>query len=29
MYADSDDPAQGYRHDHAQRSDPIPRRVPT
>ncbi len=26
--ADSDDPAQGYRHDHAHRSDLIPRGIP-
>src|SRR3546814_5187043 len=26
--ADSDDPAQGYRHDHAHRSDLIPRGLP-
>jgi hypothetical protein len=28
MSADSDDPAQGYRHDHAHHSDLIPRGVP-
>ena len=26
--AESDDPAQGYRHDHAHRSDLIPRGIP-
>jgi hypothetical protein len=26
--ADSDDPAQGYRYDHAHRTDLIPRGVP-
>ncbi|OWQ98940.1 hypothetical protein CDQ92_01780 [Sphingopyxis bauzanensis] len=28
LTADSDDPAQGYRHDHAHRSDLIPRGIP-